>query len=213
MSKCISLMASSCSLFRFFIRAIPHWIFFTPKPLTLVQAPKNRPYVSSILLSNGFCALAHLLSAGPEASEATRGYLHGGMLIDFVGQLGPVSRWRLLLVDVFIVLLQVIILGITLEERDLNDVTESTTGSVSGAMPTRQDLDAEERGIRRSQENLGDEMEMAPLKSGDRENEGVTAARQRDGHPLDLMFSGQLVAANLRCTEVVRTAWRRTYGS
>ncbi|KAI4154812.1 MAG: hypothetical protein LQ340_001418 [Diploschistes diacapsis] len=201
-----------CSLFRFFIRAIPHWILFTPKPSFFPTPPSNRPYVSSIVLANGFCALVHLFMARPEGGEAMRGYLHGGLLIDFVGELGPISRWRMLLIDTLIALLQIVILGVTLERRDLRIAMNSPSSTTAGLAGTplgaslifsAQDLDAEEQGIRRSQEGIGDTFEMVALNKNAESDEAFLSPRRRNEHALDAYYSGDVVIAHIDFTETV----------
>jgi hypothetical protein len=66
----------------------------------------------------------HLFFSVPSAGEPTQRYLHGGLLIDFIGQRlsfegflvmvgGPISRLRLLSVDVIILCLQLVMLAIS----------------------------------------------------------------------------------------------------
>ena len=157
--------------------------------------------------------------ARPEAGEATRGYLHGSLLTNFVGELGPISRWRMLLVDIFIALLQVVMLGVILERRGLKNAIDNRVpgvrgpGLVSSALPLSQDLDAEEQGIRRSQDDLGNDIELQALgKEGERDDTPAVGSK-RNEHALDAFYSGQLLIADLHLVETVRTAWQRTYGT
>lgn len=77
----------------------------------------------------------------PSAGEGARGYLHGGLLIDFIGQKGPISKFSLVLLDLLIVGLQVVMLSVNGEVR-------RATMARKGITPTAavQDHDAEERG-------------------------------------------------------------------
>ena len=163
--------------------------------------------------------MVHLFMARPEAGEATRGYLHGSLLTNFVGELGPISRWRMLLVDIFIALLQVVMLGVILERRGLKTAMDSRVpgargpGLISSTLPLSQDLDAEEQGIRRSQDDMGNDIEIRALgKEGERDD-ASTMGSKRNEHTLDAFYSGQLVIADLHLVETVRTAWERTYGT
>ena len=127
--------------------------------------------------------------------------------------------------DILILLLQVVILGVTLEKTNLSSATGSSTlanfepqvvdtissGPLSGLM--RQDLDAEERGFRRSQEYLGDDIEMIPWKKEGEDNEGPARIGRRNEHALDVFYSGQAVIADVQCIEALRTAWRKRYGA
>jgi hypothetical protein len=80
-----------------------------------VQKPSN--YIlaqfNGTLVVNICCFLLHLFWPAPSAGQATRGYLLGGLLTDFVGQLGPSSRTRLCALDLFIVLLELLVLSIS----------------------------------------------------------------------------------------------------
>lgn len=60
--------------------------FLTPKPAVLPPVPLHRLVLISIVGSATLCFLIHTLSDPPSAGEASGGYLHGGILIDFIGQ-------------------------------------------------------------------------------------------------------------------------------
>lgn len=205
---------NSCSLLRFFIRAIPHWLLFTPKPVFFPRQTHNRPYVSTIALTNSFCALLHILLSRPEAGQASRGYLHGGLLIDFVGELGPVSKWKLLLLDIFVVVLQVLILGATLEKRELRSAMSRPVniGSTENRDTlSRQDLDAEEQGIRRSQDGLLSSPRLGGVGGEEDIDEVFEASEPKHEHYLDAFYGGQYVIFNLHVAEMIRRAWIRRY--
>ncbi|KAI9834731.1 MAG: hypothetical protein M1819_002816 [Sarea resinae] len=150
-----------CSLFRFFIRAFIQFLYLTPKPPIFPDPPRNRPYAGAILGSNVLCLLLHIFLARPEAGEATRGYLHGGLVMDFVGQEGPISKFRLASFDILVLILQIVMLAAFIERRKVNDVTTRigpATANTSAATSTspsnnnndpNQDHDAEERGVHR----------------------------------------------------------------
>lgn len=162
-------------------------MYLTPKPedfLKLMPAP--RPQIYTVFATNVLCMLLHLLLALPEASETMRGYLHGGVIIDFVGQKAPTSRLGLLLLDCLVLLLQCVMCAVWLEKDRLKKIevtlrsvaaggvpkTNATTtppqaapASAVDATPT-QDLDAEERGVLRD-DPLGEDgsrdIELQPL--------------------------------------------------
>ncbi|MCJ1272505.1 hypothetical protein MMC21_000291 [Puttea exsequens] len=212
-----------CSLTKFALRAFPHWFYFTPKPSIFPPPPlAHRPYIGIIFGTNALCLLLHLLTAPPVAGEATRGYLHGGMVIDFVGQASPVGRWRLLSEDLLVWALQIIILGITLERRGLDKVEGSgaDTQTREGLNEEGQDHDAEERGVLRRGDEDADGIEMRdlrPLPGGrtdrdaDREQEGLLRADGDSGgrhkHPLDSFYTGNHVVADLHILDTIRAQW------
>ena len=112
----MALNQRSCSIVHFAIRGIVQLLFFTPKASPFPEASKQQPYVGAIALSNLFCMFLHCISANPASGEATRGYLHGGLFIDFIGQKGPISKLRLLTFDLMILVIQIIMLGVLLEK-------------------------------------------------------------------------------------------------
>jgi hypothetical protein len=103
-------------------------------------------------------AAYHVVRPSPSAGEATRGYLHGGLIIDFVGQLGPTPKFQLLLLDFAILLLQLLLLRTVSNKRHWHDRHESggtTSASRNTAHKvTLEQQDAEEQGT--SAEPRGD---------------------------------------------------------
>lgn len=180
----------SCSFARLVMRSLVQYMYLTPKPedfLRLMPAP--RPQMYTIFGSNIICMLLHLLFALPEASETMRGYLHGGVIIDFIGQKAPTSRIGLLLLDCMVLVLQCVMCAVWLEKDRLKKI-ETTLRSVAagqfpkvagapepavpsaaldvmtGALTSAQDLDSEERGVLRDDPLGQDEpndIEMRPL--------------------------------------------------
>lgn len=174
-----TLYYMECSFLRLFVRIIPHFMFITPKegPVLL---PAERPHVFAILGPNLVCILAHIISALPTAGEATRGYLHGGVIVDFVGQKPPTTRLCPLFFDVVILAVQCLMLAIHTEREKLRKVVNpslqplwpgpgqaglqpGSLGSDGVRQPeATQTLDAEERGVNREDEIvLGDGNETA----------------------------------------------------
>lgn len=146
-----------------------------------------------------------------------RGYLHGGLLTDFVGQLGPTSKFRLGVMDLGIFLLQLTMLWIVVEKKELEAVmgggVETFAPSWSGA--GRQDLDAEEQGLSRDDDNMEREegIELLPLP-GSGDGDGLADAGNSLGggahgedHPLDAFHTGQYVVTDIHIVETVRRAW------
>lgn len=171
------------------MRSLVQYMYLTPKPeefLKLMPAP--RPQIYTIFGSNMFCMLCHLIFSLPEASETMRGYLHGGVIIDFVGQKAPTSKLGLFMLDCLVLVLQCIMCAVWLEKDKLKKI-EITVRRVSaggfpkssntavprptaaidvvtGAETSTQDLDSEERGVLRDDLLGADEtndIEMRPL--------------------------------------------------
>lgn len=209
----------SISLFNFLLRALPHWFYFTPKPSIFPPPPPtNRPYIGMIFGNNIICILLHLLSRPPAAGEATRGYLLGGLLIDFVGQESPVSRWTLLVLDALVLALQILVLAVTLERRKL--AIEDGDVLVEEVEEARQDHDSEERGMLRRDDTVQSDIELQDMRhtsSGrtggdeDRERDELLECEEstvpRDQHPLDPFLTGQAVIVNVRVIDTIRSQW------
>jgi hypothetical protein len=164
---------------------------------------------------NLICLTWHLWTSAPSAGEATRGYLHGGLLIDFVGQLGPISKFRLVFLDILMVALQIVMLGISQTRADVEDSLESHEGEPTET--SGQDLDAEERGVHREEgiEMTGDSgMELrdlsAPEVQGtDDDGEGLDllSAELEDSakHPLDSFNNGEAVVAEVYILDLIKS--------
>jgi hypothetical protein len=205
--------------------------FLTPKDHPSDQPPKNQPYVGAIFGTNILCILLHTISNSPEAGEIMRGYLHGGLLIDFIGVKGPTSKIRLVCFDLLTLVLQVVMLAVTIESQGLKVLStsgESTTntGTQSG-IP--QDHDAEERGVHRvptqptitSFDGPFDDIELQPLRQSTTGRSGGEEDAERDEllaepsdrrtspntHPLDSFYTGTSVVADLHLIDTVQTQY------
>ena len=147
-----------------------------------------------------------------------RGYLHGGALIDFVGVKGPVGKFGLASLDLLVTGLQVGCAAVVAEKHNLR-----ATGSGAGRNSTMnrgtgQDIEAEEEGVRRSEEFAATEnlrsIELQPLQrsitgSTDNEHGGDETAVVLE-HPLDSLATGQHIIANLHILDIIRTSyWSR----
>jgi hypothetical protein len=91
----------------------------------------------------------HLMSANPGSGEATLGCQNGSLLIDFVGQMGPTTRTHLLILDMFLLILQLSILSIVTERSELEKSSchLHRDDDFFSAKDNIQALDAEERGL------------------------------------------------------------------
>lgn len=172
--------------------------------------------------NNIICTLLHLLFGPPAAGEATRGYLLGGLLIDFVGQESPVSRWRLFFLDALVLALQLLILAVTLERKKLavengDDLVEEVEAE------SRQDHDFEERGMLRGNDIVQDDIELQDLRHSSSGRTGGDEDRERDEllgsdestepryqHPLDPFLTGQAVIVSVHVMDTIRSQWHFT---
>ena len=196
------------------------FLLLSPKPAFYPEAPPNRPYVGAIFGANLICFLLHAFLDPPSAGEATRGYLHGGLAIDFIGQKGPSSKVHLLVLDLVVLALQLTHLAADITRQRLRKMDTAAAASSS------QDLDSEERGIRRSDEVQDIEMQdlnssgaaAIPANSIEDDEAGsserdtllsssssaVTAVRTDDQHIADAFNSGQIVLADLDIARTVK---------
>lgn len=185
--------------------------------------------VGFILGPNLFCMLLHLLTPLPAASEVSRGYLHGGVLVDFVGQKAPTSKFSLLFLDITLLALQCFMLSVNMEKDRIKRILNPSQrpAGQSGATDTAaattthpgQDHDAEERGVLRNAPTIDgtDGIELRPLRhdnddgNHDGDDESTTLLdRQRTESYEDLrdaLSSGNAIVANLHVRNALRTAW------
>lgn len=152
---------NSISFFSLLLRSIFHLILLTPKrPFPPFPPSSPKPSLLIILLTNLFPLLIHIFTSPPEGTEATRGYLHGGIVIDFVGYKGPASKVRLVGIDLLLVGLQVVMMGLVVRRRGMEIISRRNGGDgdygVGSSAQQRQgqqgrprrarDTDEEERG-------------------------------------------------------------------
>lgn len=228
---------NSCSLFRFLLRAVNQMMFLTPKPSFVPPAPQHRPYIGAIFLPNIICLLLHLFTARPEAGEAMRGYLHGGVIIDLIGYKGPTSKFHLVLLDLLVLGLQCFMLAVHVEKERLSSIIEAFKSSaVIPVTAVPQSLDAEERGeIGHGIVTSTDDLEMQDMQSP---NDGSSSAARDGGldgesneererllaeplpvsgegagsSDLDLLWSASAVVADFHVLHNMRRQWQ-DYGS
>ena len=126
------------------LRAVTQVLYVQFRPGPLSHTTQLAPTLSSTLI----CIVTHILHARPEATaRSARGYIHGGLIVEFVGELGPIAKWRLLVQDVLVCGLQLLMLAIGYERQVLSQDKKEETP---------QDIEAEEAGVRRSQDGATD---------------------------------------------------------
>lgn len=196
-------------------------MYLTPKPPPFPDHPTDRPMLGALLTSNLICFFLHLWLTPPSAGETTRGYLHGGLAMDFIGQAGPSSRIHLFLLDLLVFGMQLADMSAYMIRKRIKQADSSTattpaatSESVQPTSRSGQDLDAEERGIRRSIEQEDIEMQNLNPATGaaSLENDAETGGSSErasllqqtdprpgatDAHILDSFYSGQIVLADL----------------
>lgn len=143
--------------------------------------------------------------------------------MDFIGQKGPTNKIHLVLLDLFLLALQFVMLPASIQRRKLRDAatateTTSATGASTATPTSRQDVDSEERGIRRSQEEDG--IELQNLDSSTRNNTATqesAASEERESllapprpQPandlaiIDMFNSGQITLIDLDVWQVIK---------
>ncbi|KAJ5154240.1 uncharacterized protein N7500_009679 [Penicillium coprophilum] len=228
-----ALYYMDCSIILFAIRAIVELIFFTPKAPPF-EPTRNQPFIGAIIGSNLICMLFHVFLIHPEAGEETRGYLHGGLFIDFIGQ-APVSVYWLLSFDLLILLIDIIMLGLIIERVKTNGSlapapttpnTDAATSTITDTNPGTeesqpQDHDAEERGILRGEDGVETipplimvpfhpivEEERTTLLADPTDAESGSGARGE--HPMDTFAAGDAVIVNVSLLGTIRDQWRHS---
>lgn len=147
------LTGFSCSFIHFALRCFAQYGALTPKP----EAWRQVQHPLGLLVgTNLFCLVMHIWLSRPTATSlGTGGYLHGSLLIDFVGQKGPTSKALLVLLDLLVLVLQMLCLGSV-------DASRRAAVRSETAMPV-QDVEAEERGEHAPVTPRGDDIEMHDL--------------------------------------------------
>ncbi|ETS86601.1 hypothetical protein PFICI_00429 [Pestalotiopsis fici W106-1] len=205
-----------CSFFRLLIRWIPHWLFLSVK-LEIAIIPYFNYPIGAIIGPNVFCMFLHLVTSLPQASEISRGYLHGGVLVDFVGQKAPTSKFSLLLVDLVVLCLQCLMLSVNLEKDRIKKILnpprqpEGSAGTAAAAATNpNQDHDHEERGVLREGPNI-DELDGIEMQTfGSDGAETTSLLRQRDSNQeglRDILASGNAILADFHVRTALRRAW------
>lgn len=193
----------------------------TPKPAIFPDPPQPSSPIGLIFGTNILCALLHMLFSRPEAGEATRGYLHGGLAMDFIGQKGPSSKIHLVLLDMLVMVLQLVNLGIMLTRRKAKAASEVTSATAVALQAPTQTLDMEERGLHQSDHQAVD-IELQDLNSsgvqeeptanvadedeGEREREALLSSARplSDAHLFDAFNSGEIMIADLNLAAMIK---------
>jgi hypothetical protein len=139
--------------------------------------------------------------------------------MDFIGTKGPVSKIHLILLDLFILGLQLVLLSANVKRRgakdrlkqDVSSRSNDQADTASVASPTNlnpsQDIDAEEQGLLRRSMSIssayGTQTEPQ-TQSGSNEHE----TNRPSSALLDALVSGQVVIAELRVADTVRDQFR-----
>ncbi|KAG0125173.1 hypothetical protein HOY82DRAFT_572230 [Tuber indicum] len=203
-----------CSFFRFFLRCAIQMNYLTPKPMGLPMVPQKRSDIIALFGSGGFCFLWHVIASPPSAGELTNGYLHGGLIIDFIGQEGPISKWRLVYMDFAILFLQLVMLTVIAVKHD----HDAESVRIEEGRQPPQDLDSEERGEARrystsshgsfggrSARVQGDE--EAVLMNGDEPVAG-SAETNMQKRTFEIS-SGEYLIAKINIVEHVKKQWNK----
>ncbi|KAF7563507.1 hypothetical protein G7046_g638 [Stylonectria norvegica] len=227
-----ALYYMECSMFRFILRSVGQYMYLTPKDESFpFLMPASRMHVMLVVVPNIICMLLHLLCSLPVGPDYYRGYMHGGLVIDFVGQKPPTSRLYYILADFAILSIQCLMLTVHTDREKLR-LTLKTFRPLApellqetAAAPTIEDLDAEERGISREMSgvtsiNDTDDIELRPLRRpGEEEEEGneangespslsreVSAEGVATSHLSDVLSSGNAIVGEFHVVQSMRTA-------
>lgn len=186
-------------MFRFILRATGQYVYLTPKDESFPFAmPARRMHVILVVLPNIICMLLHIFAAMPTGPDFHRGYQHGGIIIDFVGQKPASSRLYYLMVDLVILAVQCLMLTVHTEREKLRVVLKTFRPVVPelvqemAAAPTIEDLDAEERGVSRDIPEVGiDEMDAVEMRPLERSRDDAGAAETEETEPFQRENSGE----------------------
>lgn len=204
------------------IRWVPHWIFLSPKDYIPFNLP-NYP-VGALVGPSLLCMFLHVVIALPSASEASRGYLHGGVLIDFIGQKAPTSKFTLLLFDAIVLGLQCFMIAVNMEKDIIKKIIKPPQQPAAGEVRTEptdtpattgQDHDAEERGVLREAATIdeSDDIEMQPLRNGGAGSEEAaglldgTSRTHRYENLDEALSSGNAILSDLHVRHALQSAW------
>ncbi|KAH8736956.1 hypothetical protein BGZ61DRAFT_525168 [Ilyonectria robusta] len=226
-----ALYYMECSMFRFVLRAVGQYMYLTPKDDSFpFLMPATRMHVMLVVIPNIICMLLHLfcsLSVGPDYH---RGYMHGGLVIDFIGQKPPTSRLYYLLADVAILAIQCLMLTVHTERERLRVMLKTFRPLVSDlaqqvmTIPSIEDLDAEERGVSRDMSGFAttdetNDVEMQPLRRASdaddgNEQNGESESLSRESsmeessrsHLSDVLSSGNAILGEYHVIHSIRSA-------
>ncbi|KAK1909178.1 hypothetical protein P3342_011256 [Pyrenophora teres f. teres] len=170
-------------------------------------------FLPLLLFSFGVNFLLHLTYPAPSAGEDTRGYLHGGLMIDFIGQQGPTSKWKLGALDVCILFLQLVMVSVHVKRRELkkklaklsagattsnatatdratsDPPPPATTAANSDNAVRGQDVDDEERGVLHRTDTMSD----IGLDPDSEQDALLPTSESGHGDAMEVLSSGQCV--------------------
>ncbi|KAG6005146.1 hypothetical protein E4U21_000400 [Claviceps maximensis] len=146
-----------CSMLRFLLRGVGQYMYLTPKDESFpFHMPAGRVHVLLVVIPNLICMFLHLFTPLPRGADFHRGYQHGGLIIDFVGQRPATYKTYYLLADFVILVIQCLMLAVHTQREQLRVLLKTfrpmlpqLVEEMQGAVAARsaQDLDAEERGV------------------------------------------------------------------
>lgn len=163
---------------RFFFRGWCQQNFLSPKPDDWpLPLPAIQAQVLSVFFPTFICVLAHILESLPFAGETTRGYLHGGVIVDFIGQKPPSTRFTLFAFDILILGLQCLMLSVHEERERLRKIIRPKSRRTRTTTATNQDttstdarlstdasaLDSGVNATDRADAGNSDDIELQPL--------------------------------------------------
>lgn len=130
-------------------------MYLTPKDEAFpFLMPASRVHVLLVVIPNFICIFLHLFTSLPQGPDFHRGYQHGGLIIDFVGQEPPTSRIYYLIADFAILAIQCLMLTVHTQREQLRVMLKTfrpmlpeIAEELEAAARAVQDLDAEERGV------------------------------------------------------------------
>ncbi|KAI1617697.1 hypothetical protein EDD36DRAFT_9287 [Exophiala viscosa] len=129
--------------------------------------PPGTTQLTPVIFVNVVCFITHLLNANTSTKP-----LHGGLIVDFVGELAS-SRWRLLSFDLVISGLQMLMLVLGYEKQILSGEVQPQ------AEAPQQDIEAEEEGRLRPQRATGETTDGIELQSLSPESDEDRRPRKR----------------------------------
>ncbi|KYK55530.1 hypothetical protein DCS_07493 [Drechmeria coniospora] len=230
-----ALYYMECSLFRFMLRAVGQYMYLTPKDEAFpFLMPASRLHVLLVVIPNFICLLLHAFGPVPYGPDFHRGYQHGGLIIDFIGQQPPTYKLYYALADLAIFALQCFMLSVHTQREQLRvslktfrPLVPGLAQELSNRRRSAEDLDAEERGILREGLNaaLDDDDNGLELQSlhGSREEgevgedpepgrEGESSLRDSPGddaprsHLFDVMTSGNAILGEYHLVHSIKSA-------
>lgn len=207
-------------------------MYLTPKDEAFpFSMPPSCSQVALIICSNLICISLHMFGSVPTGYDHHRGYQHGGIVVDFIGQKPATHKSYYVVADLLILLIQCLMLSIHAEREKLRVALKTfrpllpEVAADAANEQTLETLDAEERGVPSIQSSAGhagsDAGTEAYLTRDQVNSEGGTGrdessppsppldAEEEDRprtHLSDIMDSGNAVLGEYCPTHTIRTA-------